>query len=472
MVSSQLSGSTKTRSCKPFQGQFLVPLAVPEAAETDQVELDFSDVFGPLPVQSETDVMEQVYDDPVVVHNRSHSLVGPSSLKLSKLYLHETEDSLELLECIAGETIKEFEEDSIEDDGDEKPIENENVDPMNANSIGIDDFEVLKVVGQGAFGKVYQVRKKGTSEIFAMKVMRKDKIVEKNHAEYMKAERDILTKVDHPFIVQLKYSFQTKYRLYLVLDFINGGHLFFQLYNQGLFREDLARIYAAEIISALSHLHANGIMHRDLKPENILVDADGHVMLTDFGLAKEFDENTRSNSIIGTVEYMAPEIILGKGHDKAADWWSVGILLYEMLTGKPPFIGGGRDKIQQKIVKDKMKLPAFLTSDAHALLKGLLQKDPSKRLGSGPIGSDEIKRHKWFKPISWKKLDAREIIPSFRPDVEGTHCIANFDKCWTDMQLSESPASSPKTDANTNPFTNFTYIRPAASFLQRSSPLP
>jgi p70 ribosomal S6 kinase len=204
-----------------------------------------------------------------------------------------------------------------------------------------------------------------------MKVMRKDKVVEKNHAEYMKAERDILTKVDHPFVVQLRYSFQTKYRLYLVLDFINGGHLFFQLYQQGLFREELARIYTAEIVSAVAHLHANGIMHRDLKPENILLDADGHAMLTDFGVAKEFDENTRSNSMCGTVEYMAPEIVQGRGHDKAADWWSVGILLFEMLTGKPPFVGGNRDKIQQKIVKEKIKLPTYLSSEVHSLLKGV-----------------------------------------------------------------------------------------------------
>ncbi|GLU14855.1 hypothetical protein SLE2022_313980 [Rubroshorea leprosula] len=469
MVSSQLPGFKKTGSCKPIQGQLLIPLTVPEAVDTDQLELDFSDVFGPLPVQATTEATELAYDDPIVVHSRSHSLVGPSSfvshsLKLSKLTLHGTEDSLELLECIAGETNEEVEEDS-----NEEPLKDVNVNAMHVNSIGIEDFEVLKVVGQGAFGRVYQVRKKGTSEIYAMKVMRKDKIVEKNHAEYMKAERDILTKIDHPFIVQLKYSFQTKYRLYLVLDFINGGHLFFQLYHHGLFREDLARIYAAEIVSAVSHLHTNGIMHRDLKPENILLDADGHVMLTDFGLAKQFEENTRSNSMCGTVEYMAPEIILGKGYDKAADWWSVGILLYEMLTGKPPFIGGNRDKIQQKVVKDKIKLPAFLSCEAHSLLKGLLQKEASKRLGSGPAGIDEIKRHKWFKPINWKKLEAREIQPSFRPEVEGVHCIANFEKRWTDMPLSESPASSPKTI--TNPFTNFTYIRPAASFLQKSSPL-
>ncbi|WCJ27858.1 protein-serine kinase 1 [Euphorbia peplus] len=479
MVSSQFVGlNNGTR--KPFNTQFLFPQNPPpsDALVSEHLELDFADVFGPLPVQasgegnhgkrastlSGSDVTELIYDDPVVIYNRSHSLVGPSSyvsqsLKFSKLTLHETEDSMELVEL--EESIMD---DKIIETVEEGPVE----DSLEVCGVGIEDFEVLKLVGQGAFGKVYQVRKKDTSEILAMKVVRKDRIVEKNHIEYMKAERDILTKIDHPFIVQLKYSFQTKYRLYLVLDFINGGHLFFQLYHHGLFREDLARIYAAEIVSAVSHLHANGIMHRDLKPENILLDSDGHVMLTDFGLAKEFDENTRSNSLCGTVEYMAPEIVLGKGHDKAADWWSVGILLYEMLTGKPPYTGGNRDKIQQKIVKDKIKLPSFLSSEAHSLLKGLLQKEAGRRLASGSTGSEEIKRHKWFKGVNWKKLDSREIKPSFCPEVAGKNCIANFEKKWTEMPLSDSPAASPKSD-DVNPFLNFTYVRPAASFLQKNT---
>ncbi|KAM1095191.1 hypothetical protein ACFX13_010275 [Malus domestica] len=480
MVSSQLPGLTKAPMCKPIQTQLLFPMETVDAAASDHLELDFDDVFGPLPVPisvevnsanfaSTEDATELIYDDPVVIHNRSHSLVGPSSfvnqsLKLSKLTISDTEDSVELVECVKGDTIKEFQEPFIVDGVNEKPLEIIDENPMKIESVGIEDFEVLKVVGQGAFAKVYQVRKKGTSEIYAMKVMRKDKIMEKNHAEYMKAERDILTKIDHPFIIQLRYSFQTKYRLYLVLDFVNGGHLFFQLYHHGLFREELGRIYAAEIVSAVAHLHANGIMHRDLKPENILLDSDGHAMLTDFGLAKQLEENTRSNSMCGTVEYMPPEIVLGKGHDKAADWWSVGVLMFEMLTGKPPFTGN-REKIQQKIVKEKIKLPSFLSSEAHSLLKALLHKDPSKRLGSGPLGSEDIKRHKWFKPINWKKLDARQIQPSFRPEVAGKHCIANFDKCWTDMSVVDSPAASP--NAAGNPFTGFSYVRPASSFLQK-----
>lgn len=328
--------------------------------------------------------------------------------------------------------------------------------------IGVEDFEVLKVVGKGAFGKVYQVRKRGSSdEIYAMKVISKHKIIEKNHGEYIKSEGEILMKVDHPFIVKLNYSFQTKYRLYFVLDFVNGGQLFFQLLQHGLFREDLARVYAAEIVSAVAYLHDNGIMHRDLKPENILLGADGHIILTDFGLAKQFDDTTRYNSLCGTIEYMAPEIILGKGHNKAADWWSVGILLCEMLTGKLPFSGGNRYKLQQKIIKDKIKLPPFLSSEAHSLIKGLLQKDPSKRLGSGPHGEDEIKNHKWFKCINWKKLENKEIQPSFRPVVGGKECVLNIAQKWTKMSLVDSPATSPRSrEEDENLFKDFGYTSP------------
>lgn len=480
MVSSEVPSvtTTHTQGRKVFRGMILLPKGPPDVILPENVEFDFNDVFGAPAVHTPTEASiltpdspahfaesgEEVYNDPVVITKRSHSLVGPTllvsqSLPLSKLTLHESESSSDLLECLSKDKQSDQEALSDEELGNTKK-ENE--------AVGLDDFEVLKLVGQGAFGKVYQVKKKGTSDIYAMKVMRKDKILEKNHAEYMKAERDILTKVDHPFVVQLRYSFQTKYRLYLVLDFVNGGHLFFQLYQQGLFKEELARIYTAEIVSAVAHLHANGIMHRDLKPENILLDARGHAMLTDFGLAKEFDENTRSNSMCGTVEYMAPEIVQGRGHDKAADWWSVGILLFEMLTGKPPFFGGNRDKIQQKIVKDKMKLPHYLTSEVHSLLKGLLHKEAGKRLGSGPGGSDEIKNHKWFKEVNWKRLEARQIQPSFCPTVAGQNCTENFDKCWTSMPVLDSPVASP-VSADSN-FVGFSFVRPAP-FFQKPSPL-
>ncbi|KHN18506.1 Serine/threonine-protein kinase AtPK2/AtPK19 [Glycine soja] len=384
---------------------------------------------------------------PHVIFSRSHSFVGPSP------------------RFVPSSTPLFFlEEEEEEEEEEELPF---GPDPP---KIGPSDFHILRVVGQGAFGKVFLVRKKGdcfddADGVFAMKVMRKDTIIKKNHVDYMKAERDILTKVLHPFIVQLRYSFQTKSKLYLVLDFINGGHLFFQLYRQGIFSEDQARLYTAEIVSAVSHLHKNGIVHRDLKPENILMDADGHVMLTDFGLSKEINELGRSNSFCGTVEYMAPEILLAKGHNKDADWWSVGILLYEMLTGKAPFTHNNRKKLQEKIIKEKVKLPPFLTSEAHSLLNGLLQKDPSTRLGNGPNGDGHIKSHKWFRSINWKKLEARELEPKFKPDVSAKDCTSNFDQCWTAMPADDSPAPTPTAGDH---FQGYTYVAPNPWLSSRS----
>lgn len=450
-------------------------------SDSENEEFDFSEVFGPTlsdqpspspsPAQAKASTKWSASgflgsEDPEVIYNRSHSLVGPSprpgiDRQLSKFGEEEIcnsgEKSIKIEEIgPLSEAHDEFQASLCEDsDGVNSGPDEEK--SYGGEKLGPQDFELLRVVGQGAFGKVFQVRRKGTNIIYAMKVMIKDKIITGNHVDYMKAERDILTKIVHPFIVQLQYSFQTKSKLYLILDFINGGHLFFQLYRQGLFSEELARVYTAEIVSAVSHLHKNGIIHRDLKPENILLDAEGHVMLTDFGLAKEVDESMRSNSMCGTTEYMAPEIILSKGHNKAADWWSVGILLFEMLTGQPPYTNNNRHKLQEKIVKEKIKLPSYLTSEVHSLLKGLLQKDPSKRLGSGVNGSDEIKRHKWFKVINWRKLEAREIQPNFRPNVSGKDCIANFDERWTAMPPQDSPASTPKDGAH---FQGYTYVAP------------
>ncbi|KDP31171.1 hypothetical protein JCGZ_11547 [Jatropha curcas] len=426
-------------------------------------DFDFSEVFGPLtphpnqsysPSTSTSTSSSAFIGDPPVIHNRSHSFVGPSpryTLSCSLPFQIQEED------------LEIGNENDIEEDDDKKGKKSEEVSSCSPK-IGPSDFEILRVVGRGAFGKVFQVRKKGSDcgdgdgdGIYAMKVMRKDTIIKKNHVDYMKAERDILTKVVHPYIVQLCYSFQTKTKLYLILDFINGGHLFFHLYRQGIFSEDQARIYTAEIVSAVSHLHKCGIVHRDLKPENILMDSDGHVMLTDFGLAKEIDESSRSNSMCGTTEYMAPEILLSKGHNKDADWWSVGILLYEMLTGQPPFTHKDRKRLQERIIKEKVKLPSYLSSEAHSLLKGLLQKEPSRRLGSGRGGGDEVKNNKWFRSINWKKLEARELQPKFKPDVSGKDCTANFDKCWTTMPLDDSPASTPTAGEH---FQGYTYVAP------------
>lgn len=340
--------------------------------------------------------------------------------------------------------------------------------------LGPNDFELLRVVGQGAFGKVFQVRKRDTGEVFAMKVMRKDRIMEKDHGDYVKAERDVLTSIVHPYIVTLRYSFQTIHKLYLVLDFINGGHLFFQLYRAGTFEEPLARLYTAELVLGLAHLHSLGFVHRDLKPENVLLDKEGHIKITDFGLAKanmSDQEEQRTNSFIGTMEYMAPEIISGKGHGKAVDWWSVGILLYEMLCGVPPFRAKGRQALQKLIVSGKYKLPPYLSAEAALFLKGLLQKEPSKRLGFGPRGSQDVVTHAFFRHVDWKALKERTVPSPFRPTIKSPDSVENFDKIWTDLPAHESPCTTPNEgsslEKNHHHFEGFTYE--AASVLAQAA---
>ncbi|XP_004299621.1 PREDICTED: serine/threonine-protein kinase AtPK2/AtPK19-like [Fragaria vesca subsp. vesca] len=437
------SSQNSNKSLHSLLAARLTNLTIPPSSSSSSPpqDFDFNDVFGPPTASSDA-----APPPLLVIHNRSHSFVGPSP--------RFTPTSSSFLRPFAAESDSDEDENDAVSEKDEEPA---------VRKFGPSDFEILRVVGRGAFGKVFQVRKKrcdGEEDgdgLYAMKVMKKETVIKKNHVDYMKAERDILTKVVHPFIVQLRYSFQTKSKLYLIMDFMNGGHLFYHLYRQRIFSEDQARFYTAEIVSAVSHLHKCGIVHRDLKPENVLMDADGHVMLTDFGLAKEIDEDSRSNSMCGTTEYMAPEILLSKGHNKDADWWSIGILLYEMLSGQPPFTHANRKKLQERIIKEKIKLPPYLTTDAHSLLKGLLQKEPSQRLGSGPSGGDDIKRHKWFKTINWKKLEARELLPKFKPDVTGKDCTANFDRCWTTMPLDDSPAPTPTAGEH---FQGYTYVAP------------
>lgn len=334
--------------------------------------------------------------------------------------------------------------------------------------LGPNDFELLRVVGQGAFGKVFQVRKRDTGEVFAMKVMRKDRIMEKDHGDYVKAERDVLTSILHPYIVTLRYSFQTAHKLYLVLDFINGGHLFFQLYRAGTFEEPLARLYTAEMVLGLTHLHSLGFVHRDLKPENVLLDKEGHIKITDFGLAKvnmSDQEEQRTNSFIGTMEYMAPEIVSGRGHGKAVDWWSVGILLYEMLCGVPPFRAKGRQALQKLIVNGKYKLPPYLSTEATSLLKGLLQKEQSKRLGFGPKGSQDVMTHAFFRQVDWKALKERTVPSTFRPTIKSPDSVENFDKIWTDLPANESPCTTPQEGSSLEKshhhFEGFTYEAPS-----------
>lgn len=317
------------------------------------------------------------------------------------------------------------------------------------------DFELLKVIGMGAFGKVLQVRNKTSKQILAMKVMSKRLLHRKmSYVENIHAERNILTRIRHPFVVMMHASFQTRNKLFIIMDFLAGGELFLRLGREGIFLEKQAGFYLAEIILALEFLHSRGVLHRDLKPENILLGEDGHVCLTDFGLAKDFsdtggfqneEDEARGSTICGTQEYMAPEMVARKGYGRAADYWSLGCIAYEMLNGLPPFRSklGAKD-LFRKIMSEKVKMPDGATAAACKLLKGLLHRTPHSRLGAarstmfevgGPAG---LKKVDFFKHIDWEKLERKEVEPPEVLTVQNEQDLKHFHDEFTTMPLPRS----------------------------------
>ncbi|KAL1958244.1 hypothetical protein VTO42DRAFT_4752 [Malbranchea cinnamomea] len=347
------------------------------------------------------------------------------------------------------------------------------------------DFEPITCLGKGTYGTVLLVRHKQTGILYAQKQFTKASlIVHKKLVEQTKTERTILESVNrHPFVVKLFYAFQDNEKLYLILEYAQGGELFTHLAMERMFSEDVAAFYMAEMVLALEHLHHNvGVIYRDLKPENCLLDAEGHLLLTDFGLSKvAVDGEDRCNSSLGTIEYMAPEVVQGKPYGKACDWWSLGALGFDLLTGSPPFKGNNHAKIIEKILKQKLILPYFLSPDAKDLLTRLLRKDPSKRLGYHmPKDMKIIKSHRFFRKIDWKALERRELEPPIRPVITDPALAENFSSDFTSLPL--SPLVSKKSSlfrderhdsrgvschghdvaAHDDPFGGFSFVAPSS----------
>jgi len=331
----------------------------------------------------------------------------------------------------------------------------------NTEKVRLDDFELLKVLGRGSFGKVMQVKKKSNNKIYAMKILKKRAIIARNQVEHTKAERKILQALQHPFLMTLRYAFQSKEKLYFVLDYYQGGELFFHLKNKRRFSEDVARIYVGEIALALGHLHSLAVIYRDLKPENILLDDNGHVCLTDFGLSKDVDPNDKAHTFCGTPEYLAPEIVTGAGHDKAVDWWSLGILLYELTVGIPPFYSQNVNEMYNKIQHGVLRFPPFLSEACKNLIVALLNRDPTKRLGS-KNDIDDVKAHPFFKDISWEKMLKKEIEVAYKPKVKGNDDSSNFDETFTKEPVVDSMVQTSKlqdsvSGGETDSFKDFTF---------------
>ena len=276
----------------------------------------------------------------------------------------------------------------------------------------LQDFSIQSCIGKGFFGKVFAAQSKIDKKLYAIKTIEKERITEEQQFDNLAAEREVLSTINHPFVAKMYSAFQTKDKLCFVMENLEGGELFYHLRRSSKFPEQTACFYAAQIVLAVDHLHSHNIMYRDLKPENILLDVDGNAVLTDFGLAKlNMSRYKKTKSFCGTPEYIAPEIITGKGYDRSADWWSLGILLYEMLSGKHPYKTRNNDKtsMYKKILEKPVKMRPEFSNEARSLINGLLAVKTHNRLGCSDLGADEIKCHEFFRSINWTMLEEKKI---------------------------------------------------------------
>jgi serine/threonine protein kinase len=344
---------------------------------------------------------------------------------------------------------------------------------------GPEDFEILRLIGKGTFGQVFQVRKKDTQRIYAMKVLSKKVIIQKKEIAHTIGERNILVRTataESPFIVGLKFSFQTPADLYLVTDYMSGGELFWHLQREGRFHEGRAKFYIAELILALRHLHQHDIVYRDLKPENILLDANGHIALCDFGLSKaNLSKGDTTNTFCGTTEYLAPEVLLDEqGYTKMVDFWSLGVLVFEMCCGWSPFYAEDTQQMYKNIAFGKVRFPRdALSTEGRNFVKGLLNRNPNHRLGA-KADADELMAHAFFADVDWDALGRKALVPPFKPKLKGELDVSNFDPEFTNALSSGNssslnaraaalasgvnPASTPLSPTLQTAFKGFTFV--------------
>ncbi|XP_052783690.1 cAMP-dependent protein kinase catalytic subunit PRKX-like isoform X4 [Mya arenaria] len=312
------------------------------------------------------------------------------------------------------------------------------VDLQEESSRKLSDYEILSTIGTGTFGRVVLVRNRETRNYFALKVMAVTEVIRLKQIEHVKNEKEILSSISHPFIVNMLWANHDEAFLYMLMEYVPGGEVFSYLRNYGRFSNSMANFFASEIVSALEYLHSRSIVYRDLKPENLLLDRDGHLKITDFGFAKKLLDRTWT--LCGTPEYLAPEIIQSKGHSKAVDWWSLGILVYEMIVGFPPFFDDQPFGIYEKILAGKIDWPRHIDPVAKDLIKKLLVPDRTKRLGNMKNGAEDIKKHKWFKSVDWEDVLNRKLTPPIIPKVTHEGDTKNFDTYSEDDWQKAPPA--------------------------------
>ena len=356
---------------------------------------------------------------------------------------------------------------SIEPDEKIEENKSEQTEQTLTVKVSYNDFKPLKILGRGSFGEVLLVRLRATNKLYAMKILEKKILKIKKQQLHTKTERDLMVRINCPFIVNIKSAFQDDFYLYLVSEFMQGGDMFFHLHDGGNVRFNLekTKFYIIELILALEFLHKNNMVYRDLKPENILLDSKGHIKITDFGLSIILeDEDEKAYTICGTPQYLAPEVLLRQGYDKMIDWWSLGCIMFEMLTGRLPFLIKRGTKMSMRIYEKKVLFPSNMDSNAKDFIEKLLIIDPKERLGSQ--GSESIKSHPLFEGVDWDLAYEKKLKPPFIPKLKSETDLRYFDSIFTD-----EPIGGPKRNNAilyrerefSNEFNGFTYMDESVS---------
>ena len=317
------------------------------------------------------------------------------------------------------------------------------------------DFDVKCLLGKGAYGKVFLVEMTSTNQIFAMKTIEKKQIIDCEEIEHTMSERRILSKLHHPFLVNLHYSFQTPTHLFYIIDYCPGGEFYYYLQKKGKLPEISVKFYAAQILLAIEHLHSQNIVYRDIKPENILIGADGYLRMTDFGLSKEgVSKDNQTNTFCGTPEYLAPEIILGKEYSEPVDWWGFGVLIYEMIHGNAPFTSNDIQELFQRIVSAEIKfpLPNGPSTQCKDIIVALLERDPETRLCQPNL----IKSHSWFNGFDWDGLFQKKLLPPYVPELKDEKDISHFSK---ELTSESTELDTDEVVDSKDYFNEFTFVK-------------
>uniref|UniRef100_A0A8C6AGS6 Protein kinase cAMP-dependent X-linked catalytic subunit n=2 Tax=Marmota marmota marmota TaxID=9994 RepID=A0A8C6AGS6_MARMA len=305
------------------------------------------------------------------------------------------------------------------------------------------------IFGTGTFGRVHLVKEKAAKNYFALKVMSIPEVIRLKQEQHVHNEKSVLMEVNHPFLVKLFWTSHDDRFLYMLMEYVPGGELFSYLRNRGRFSCSTGLFYATEIVCAIEYLHCRDIVYRDLKPENILLDRDGHIKLTDFGFAKKLVDRTWT--LCGTPEYLAPEVIQSKGHGRAVDWWALGILIFEMVAGFPPFFDDNPFGIYQKILAGRIDFPRYLDFSTKDLIKKLLVVDRTKRLGNMKNGANDVKQHRWFRAVDWDAVPQRKLKPPIVPKLCSDGDTSNFET----YSENDCETTSPVSEKDLEIFKNF-----------------